>query len=342
MSILIDYYISPLVQDWKDRGIGIKVADTRHTIANWADDFFFFAKSVEEGTMMIEEFGATIKPIGWSVLKKKTGWLANIHVVERTEKLLYVNGSSVERSSTLVCLGGEIADSEDRTGAGWRAGRAWKEFYAKSGVLCDSALPVRSRLIALNREILPSMCYSCETWTPMRASLEEADVHYLSMAAKIAKIQKSEGDTYVDHQIRTRRHARALLNSYRLRLPSCFALERRWRYSARIAFAAPATACVREVLCWYSFTDWKFVHRKAGKSIHWRKGSHSRWEEPVAQFWHREKGALDWLWAANWEQFMPEHWKRREVDFKQMFSLKRRRRNLHSAPTQIDLLALDL
>ena len=89
LNAALEFLLAPTVHSWKERGVGFQLKCdpsnkdhecVYHSIQNWVDDFFVFAKTPKELQLMLDEFEAALVPLGITATNLTGCWLGGISV----------------------------------------------------------------------------------------------------------------------------------------------------------------------------------------------------------------------------------------------------------------------
>ena len=84
LNAALEFLLAPIVHSWKERGIGFQLkcdpnneasAYVCHSLQNWVDDFFLFARTPSELQLMLDEFEDALIPLGVKINRDKLEWM---------------------------------------------------------------------------------------------------------------------------------------------------------------------------------------------------------------------------------------------------------------------------
>ena len=276
-TCVVDDVLTPLLESWRQRGLGWSVDSLWLPALAYADDVILLAKSRHEVTLMLQECMAAFAAAGLEVGLEKTFWSSTTPL---PNQVLTVNGVQLEWRRSLTFVGTVLEfGGHDADALQYRIGQAMKQFGAWAPLLLCKWLPLKARMKAFKVALISSV-----TWLSSTSRLTVAQERHLSSwaartAARIGGVRRGQNEDMGQFWRRMHRSGHQLLRDYDADPVSMHRLlvHRLAGHLARLPDSSvPHTALVTRPLAWWRHAQSEWTDRHSG--LHPKRFHCWRWE----------------------------------------------------------------
>ncbi|EYC24887.1 hypothetical protein Y032_0013g2158 [Ancylostoma ceylanicum] len=258
-TIVLQYALNSI--NWQ--GKGLRLGNKILSYLAYADDIVLLAQNFEDLQGMTEMLHQAAAQVGLQINFTKTKWMRlsnEIHT--ETQVPIAIDEKVIERANHFVYLGQKLSFPRNPVDEIRHRIQAARSAYFKYRLfLRQPRVEMRLKRKLINMCILPSLLYGCETWVWTKEAA-------LSLRAAQRRLERAILGVRLSDRIRSK----VLRRRTGFKDWVVIALQRKWKYAARLARRSPESTWARAA------TDWlPHGRRSVGRP-------RTRWLDDFARF----------------------------------------------------------
>ena len=203
---------------WSTQGIDVEGHFLSHL--RFADDIILFSESSHQLNSMMNDLQQASTKVGLEMNLDKTKVMTNYRKTP-----IMVNNIPLEFIEKYIYLGKQISFSKGRNAeeVARRVAITWKKYWAHKNIF-KSQLPLPTKKIVMDSEILPCLTYGCQTWT-----------FDLKTKNKIQTTQRRMERSYLGIKLKDKVRNVVIRKKTNITDALTYSLQRKWNWAGHVA-----------------------------------------------------------------------------------------------------------